>query len=285
MLWHILFFIRQEIRLCFWDKAGVKERDRKRMKNRIIIVRGAGDLATGTIYELQRAGYHVLALECERPAAIRRKVCFSEAVYDRTAEVEGVTARKIDCADDAWSVWAKNEVPVLVDPVGESIAKLRPMAVIDLILAKRNQGTKRGMAPLVIGAGPGFTAGEDVDVVIETMRGHTPGKAVYEGSALPDTGIPGMVGGFAKERVIHSPAEGNITHIHHIGDMVERGEIIAKAGSTPVYASLTGILRGLIREEFYVKKGMKIADIDPRLTGKRLVTSARTNQLRLQRES
>lgn len=234
------------------------------MKNRIIVVRGAGDLATGTIYELHQAGYQVLALECERPAAIRRAVCFSEAVYDGEAEVEGVTARRIAHAEEVWNVWKQGEIPVLVDADGESIAHLQPMAVVDLILAKKNLGTKRDMAPLVIGAGPGFCAGKDVDVVIETMRGYTPGKAIYEGSALPNTGIPGMVGGVAKERVIHAPAEGRISHIYKIGDYVECGEVIATIGDEPVYASLTGILRGLIREDFYVKKGMKIADIDPR---------------------
>lgn len=234
------------------------------MRNRIIIVRGAGDIATGTIYELHQAGYRVLALECERPTAIRRAVCFSEAVYDETAEVEGVCARKIERAEQAFAVWEQQEIPVLVDSSGESIDALRPMAVVDLILAKKNLGTRREMAALVIGAGPGFTAGEDVDVVIETMRGYTHGKAIYEGTALPDTGIPGMVGGFDKERVIHSPAQGKIRNVRQIGERVEKGEVIAYVGKEPVYATLCGILRGLIREGFTVKKGMKIADIEPR---------------------
>lgn len=234
----------------------------------MIVVRGAGDLASGTIYELHKAGYRVLALECKEPAAIRRKVCFSEAVYEGHMEVEGVTARKIASVQEVQSVWDRGEVPVLVDEGGDAIRKLKPLAVIDLILAKRNLGTKRDMAPLAIGAGPGFTAGEDVDVVIETMRGYQPGKAIYEGSALPNTGIPGMVGGFAKERVIHSPAEGMIKHVHQIGDVVEKGEVIGYVKETPITASLTGILRGWIREGFYVKKGMKIADIEPRLDKK-----------------
>lgn len=253
------------------------------MKNRVIVVRGAGDLATGTIFELYQAGYHVLALECERPAAIRRAVCFGEAVYDGKAVVEGVTSRKIECVEDAWKIWEQSEIPVLVDPEGRSIKKIQPMAVVDLILAKKNLGTTRDMAPLVIGAGPGFTAGEDVDVVIETMRGYTPGKAIYKGSAFPNTGIPGMVGGFAKERVIHSPAEGLISHVHRIGEFVEKGEVIAEVGEEPVYASLTGILRGLIREEFYVKKGMKIADIDPRTEKEKHATSDQIKQLRLEK--
>lgn len=231
----------------------------------MIIVRGAGDLATGTIYELHKAGYHVLALECEKPTAIRREVSFGEAVYDGVKVVEGVTARKIDSVEEVNTVWNNGEIPVLIDAAGESIEKLHPLAVIDLILAKKNLGTRREMAPLVIGAGPGFTAGEDVDVVIETMRGYTPGKAIYEGSALADTGIPGMVGGYAKERVIHAPAEGVLRQKYVIGDVVEKGTEIAFVGQTPVYATLTGILRGMIRDGMFVKKEMKIADIDPRL--------------------
>lgn len=230
----------------------------------MIIVRGAGDLATGTIYELHKAGYHVLALECEKPTAIRREVSFGEAVYDGVKVVEGVTARKIDSVEEVNAVWNNGEIPVLIDAAGESIEKLHPLAVIDLILAKKNIGTKREMAPLVIGAGPGFTAGEDVDVVIETMRGYTPGKAIYRGGALANTGIPGMVGGYAKERVIHAPAEGVLRQKYVIGDLVEKGTEIAFVGETPVYATLTGILRGMIRDGFVVSKGMKIADIDPR---------------------
>lgn len=230
----------------------------------MIIVRGAGDLATGTIYELHKAGMRVLALECEKPTAIRREVSFGEAVYDGVKVVEGVKARRIDSVEEVECVWDAGEIPVLIDESGESIAKLHPLAVVDLILAKKNLGTRRDMAPLVIGAGPGFTAGEDVDVVIETMRGYTPGKAIYEGSALPNTGIPGMVGGYAKERVIHAPAEGILRQKYVIGDIVEQGAEIAVVEEVPVYATLTGILRGMIRDGFYVKKGMKIADIDPR---------------------
>lgn len=218
----------------------------------MIIVRGAGDLATGTIYELHKAGYRVLALECARPTAIRREVAFSEAVYDGVKEVEGVTARKITSVEEVATVWEKGEIPVLIDAEGKSIEALRPLAVADLILAKKNLGTRQDMAPLVIGAGPGFAAGEDVDVVIETMRGYEPGKAIYQGSALENTGIPGMVGGYAKERVIHSPAEGVLRQKHHIGEIVQRGSVIAFVGEEPVYATLTGILRGLIRDGFAV---------------------------------
>ncbi|MFR5556793.1 MAG: selenium-dependent molybdenum cofactor biosynthesis protein YqeB [Coprococcus sp.] len=173
--------------------------------------------ATGTIYELHKAGYRVLALECARPTAIRREVAFSEAVYDGVKEVEGVTARKITSVEEVATVWEKGEIPVLIDAEGKSIEALRPLAVADLILAKKNLGTRQDMAPLVIGAGPGFAAGEDVDVVIETMRGYEPGKAIYQGSALENTGIPGNGrADMRKERVIHSPAEGVLRQKHHI---------------------------------------------------------------------
>ena len=179
--------------------------------------------------------------------------------------MEGVTARKIDLVEEVNTVWNNGEIPVLIDAAGESIREVHALAVIDLIFKKKSWDKDREMAPLVIGAGPGFTAGEDVDIVIETMRGYTPGKAIYEGSALADTGIPGMVGGYAKERVIHAPAEGILRQKYVIGDVVEKGTEIAFVGQTPVYATLTGILRGMIRDGMFVKKGMKIADIDPRL--------------------
>ena len=235
----------------------------------MIIVRGAGDLATGTIYELHKAGYRVLALECARPTAIRREVAFSEAVYDGVKEVEGVTARKITSVEEVATVWEKGEIPVLIDAEGKSIEALRPLAVADLILAKKNLGTTRDMAPITIALGPGFTAGEDVDVVIETMRGHRLGRIIKEGSAIPNTGIPGVIKGFGKERVIHSPAKGILRNICHITDMVSKGQLLAKI-ETPegtivdVAASMDGLLRGLIRDGYPVTKGFKIADIDPR---------------------
>lgn len=232
---------------------------------KLIIVRGAGDLATGTIYELHKAGFPVLALECEKPAAIRREVCFSEAVYQEKKEVEGVTAVRIDSIAEMDQVHDKHQIPILVDESGRSIEELKPYVVVDLILAKKNLGTYKEMAPLVIGAGPGFVAGQDVHVVIETMRGYQPGKAIYEGSALPNTGIPGMVGGYAKERVIHSPAKGKIHNVSKIGDIVKKGQKIAEVSGVDVLATIDGILRGLIREGYEVGQGMKIADIDPRL--------------------
>lgn len=249
-------------------------------KKDLIVVRGAGDLATGTIHHLKKAGFRLLVLEAEHPAAIRRQVALSEAVYAGSARVEDVEAVRMDVdlaekknrkellEPEMERIWKKDGVPVLVDPAGLSIAALRPAVVVDAILAKKNLGTTKEMAPLVIALGPGFTAGEDVDVVIETKRGHNLGRVIRSGSAVPNTGIPGIIGGYGKERVMHAQAEGILRNAASIGDIVEARAVIAEIetenGIVPVEASLSGLLRGLIRDGYPVTKGFKIADIDPR---------------------
>ena len=249
-------------------------------KKDLIVVRGAGDLATGTIHRLKKAGFRLLVLEAEHPAAIRRQVALSEAVYAGSARVEDVEAVRMDVdlaekknrkellEQEMERIWKKDGVPVLVDPAGLSIAALRPAVVVDAILAKKNLGTTKEMAPLVIALGPGFTAGEDVDVVIETKRGHNLGRVIRSGSAVPNTGIPGIIGGYGKERVMHAQAEGILRNAASIGDIVEARAVIAESetenGTVPVEASLSGLLRGLIRDGYPVTKGFKIADIDPR---------------------
>lgn len=247
-------------------------------KKILIICRGGGDLATGIVHRLFRAGFPVLVLETDSPAAIRRQVSFSEAVYDGTATVEGVTAERIASANRASvnHVLEEGRVPLLVDPEGSSIPLLKPDIVVDAIIAKKNLGTAKEMAPLVIGVGPGFTAGEDVDLVVESMRGHNLARIFTTGSALPNTGIPGNIGGFTKERVLHAEAAGYMKNIRQIGDIVEKGKEIARiyekmtedgtfSGSyVSVEASISGMIRGLIREGYHFQKGFKIADIDPR---------------------
>ena len=273
-------------------------------KNLLIICRGAGDLATGIIHRLHRAGHRVIALETDYPAAIRRQVSFCEAVYDGSAAVEGVTARLVPALADAetdtetysgindtpaahivsekWdssaieAVLEAGEVPLLIDPKGESIALLKPDVVVDAIIAKKNLGTTINMAPLMIGVGPGFTAGQDVHLVIESMRGHNLARIITDGMAQPNTGVPGNIAGFTSERVIHAPAAGYIHDVRKIGDIVQKGDEIARiypdkesydnalSEYVPVNATITGIIRGLIREGYYFRKGFKIADIDPR---------------------
>lgn len=233
------------------------------LKN-VVIIRGGGDLASGTIHRLYRCGYRILVLECEKPTAIRRMVSFCEAVYDGQSSVEGVLCRKIDSIDECEAVWAAGEIPLMVDTEGDILKKYRPAALVDAILAKRNLGTTRDMSDLTIALGPGFVAGDDVDYVVETMRGHNLARVITKGAALTNTGVPGMIAGFGKERVIHAPASGEIHCISKIADIVEKDQILAWIGDTPVRASLTGVLRGIIRDGFTVPKGMKIADIDPR---------------------
>lgn len=245
-------------------------------KNLLIICRGAGDLATGIIHRLHRAGHRVIALETDYPAAIRRQVSFCEAVYDGSATVEGVTARLIPALTDTEAVLEAGEVPLLIDPTGESIELLKPDVVVDAIIAKKNLGTTINMAPLVIGVGPGFTAGQDVHLVIESMRGHNLARIITDGMAQPNTGVPGNIAGFTSERVIHAPAAGYIHDVRKIGDIVQKGDEIARiypdkesydnalSEYVPVNATITGIIRGLIREGYYFREGFKIADIDPR---------------------
>lgn len=251
----------------------------------LAIVRGAGDLATGTIVKLVKSGYAVIALETEAPAAIRRTVAFSEAVYTGKQQVEDVLGVRVRTPQEAYALAMEGIPAILVDPEGESIRQLHPAAVVDAILAKRNLGTNRGMAPFTVALGPGFTAGKDVNVVIETKRGHDLGRLIYEGAAAVNTGVPGMIAGYGAERVVHAPTAGILRARVQIADTIEKDAVIAvieperqtgicgaggcacdlqTLGAVPVRASLTGLLRGLIRDGYPVTKGMKIADIDPR---------------------
>ena len=237
------------------------------MKN-LIIVRGGGDLATGTIYKLRKSGFPVLILETAHPSAIRRNVAFCEAVYQGAQTVEDMTCYFAESLEQAEALLREGKLAVLVDPMGESISRLKPLAVVDAILAKKNLGTNRDMAPITVALGPGFTAGVDVDAVVETKRGHHLGRVLWGGSAAANTGIPGILGGFGKERVIHCPAKGILRNVKHITDTVSQGDIIAlvetENGPVPVKATLDGILRGLIRDGSPVNVGFKMADIDPR---------------------
>ena len=209
------------------------------MKN-LIIVRGGGDLATGTIYKLKKSGFPVLVLETQNPSAIRRNVAFCEAVYRGRQTVEDMTCYRAESLRQAEQFLLEGKLTVLVDPEGEAILRLKPLAVVDAILAKRNLGTNKEMAPITVALGPGFSAGEDVDAVIETKRGHNLGRVLWTGSAAPNTGVPGIIGGYGKERVIHSPAEGILRNVKRITDIVSKGDIIAvvetEDGPVPVEA-------------------------------------------------
>lgn len=233
-----------------------------------ILVRGGGDLATGTIHRLWRAGFQVLVLECRQPAAIRRQVAVCEAVYTGITVVEDMEAVLVNNLVEAQVAWAKHQVPLLLDEEAAIIAEYQPDVVIDAIIAKKNLGTRLDMAPLVIALGPGFVAGKDVHYVIETKRGHNLGRIISQGVAAPNSGVPGNIGGYTKERVLHAPTAGRVRVVQNIGAVVEKGELIAEiitpTGAVPVLASLTGIIRGMLKDGFVVTEGFKLADIDPR---------------------
>lgn len=234
------------------------------MLENLVAVRGGGDLATGTVCRLARCGFDVVILETAQPTVIRRTVAFAQAMYDGEAVVEGLTAVKTDSAADCKGILSEGKIPVLTDPDGSSLGQLQPEVVVDAIIAKRNLGTSMDMAPIVIGLGPGFDAGRDVHAVVETNRGHNLGRVIYDGKAEPDTGTPGVIAGYGIERIVRAPAAGQITAIADIGDSVKQGQVIARIEGTPVYAPLTGVLRGMIQTGISVEEGLKIGDVDPR---------------------
>lgn len=234
-----------------------------------VVVRGAGDIASGTICRLVKAGFEVIALESEKPTVIRRTVSFAQAIFDGRMELEGVIGRRAESLREIRQILAEGDVPIVPDPRGEFIAPLKPCAVVDGILAKKNLGTTRSMAPATIGLGPGFEAGSDVDAVIETMRGHHLGRVILDGKAMKNSGVPGLIAGYSKERVIRAPKGGECRELVSIGDLVHKGDpvlsiIDEKGTNTQVESPLDGMIRGLIRSGTVVAPGFKIGDVDPR---------------------
>ncbi len=230
----------------------------------LVVVRGAGDLATGVIVRLVKAGYRVCALEVEEPTTIRRTVAFSEAMYRGEVTLDSVTARRVETDQEAKTLLDQGYVAVVADPEGTMIERLRPFAVVDAIIAKKNLGTTIAMAPLVIALGPGFEAGVDCDRVIETKRGHFLGRVIEVGFAEANTGVPGLVGGVDKKRVLHAPSNGVFVPKKQIGDLVKKGDLIALIGGVELTASIDGVVRGILHEGLSVPEGFKVADIDPR---------------------
>lgn len=230
----------------------------------LVVIRGAGDIATGIALRLWRAKIRVVMTEIEKPTAIRRTVCFSQAVVHGETEVEGVRAVRAETPEMVQDLLVKDVIPVLTDPEGRWISTLYPDAVVDAILAKKNLGTRITDAPVVIGVGPGFTAGVDCHAVVETMRGHYLGRVIREGSAIPNTGIPGLIGGFAGERVLRAPADGIFHQLLEIGTQVKMGDVAATVNGEPMLCTLDGVLRGILADGTPVFKGMKAGDIDPR---------------------
>ncbi|EKQ55042.1 MULTISPECIES: selenium-dependent molybdenum cofactor biosynthesis protein YqeB [unclassified Clostridium] len=230
----------------------------------MILIKGAGDLATGVAHRLKKCGFDIVMTEIPKPTTVRRTVAFSQAVYDKEVDVEGIRAVLAYKKDDIYKIIKNGDIAVIVDENARIIEDIKPDVVIDAIIAKKNLGTNINDAKIVIALGPGFEAGIDCHCVVETQRGHYLGKAIYKGSAIPNTGIPGNIGGYTIERIIRAEDDGKIMPVSKIGDYVQKGDIVAYVNNAPIYAQLSGIVRGMLQEGLEVYKGMKSGDIDPR---------------------
>ncbi len=236
----------------------------RKLRDLVVLVKGAGEMATGVAHRLARSGFRVCLTEIQEPLAVRREVAFCEAIFEGQKEVEGLLSRRVGSREEILHAWERGEIPVIIDPQGEIRVDLKPGVVVDAILAKRNTGTSIHSAPWVIGLGPGFRAGENVHLVIETNRGHGLGKVIEKGEADPDTGIPGEIDGFTWERVLRTPANGCFRGRKKIGDQVERDEVVAEVEGSLIRAKVGGVLRGILRDGLQAREGMKVGDIDPR---------------------
>jgi xanthine dehydrogenase accessory factor len=236
----------------------------KKLNDVVILIRGAGEMATGVGHRLVSCRFKVCMTETSNPQAVRREVAFSEALFDSEKEVEGITAKRVESADSISEVWRDGKIPLLIDLEAEVKDFLKTDVLIDATLAKKNLGTKMTDAPLVIGLGPGFHAGRDVHLVIETNRGHDLGRIISDGEAELNTGIPGAIGGYTEERVIRAPKDGSFKALKKIGDGVRANEKVGIVENMPVRSRIAGVIRGLLRDGTEVWKGMKLGDVDPR---------------------
>ena len=240
------------------------------IKNSLIILRGGGDIASGIAQKVFRSGFPIIITETQNPTMVRRTVSFAECIYSGRMEIEGLFSEKVEGNtieekfDSAIKLLKKNTIPVLVDPKCEILGFANPKILVDAILAKRNLGTKKEHAQIVIGVGPGFDAGSDCDAVIETARGHDIGKIIFTGYASANTGVPGPIGGYTTERLLRSPESGKFKSIKKIGDEVSKGDLVAKVDEFEIFSEIPGVIRGLIRDDLSIPKGFKVGDIDPR---------------------
>ena len=234
----------------------------------LVALKGAGDLATGVIHRLSRAGFAVMATELPQPTVLRRTVAFAEAVALGEMTVEGITACRASSPGEIQAALARGLVPLAVDPKGTMLRQMQPRVLVEATLSKYNSGITMDDAPLVIALGPGYEAGKDVHAGIETNRGHNLGRVYLQGCAEPNTGVPGTIGGYGIERILRAPCAGTLYGLRQIGDQVQEGETVAVVNaddsSMPITAAISGILRGLVRDGLPVSTGMKVGDVDPR---------------------
>ena len=246
------------------------------LNKKLILVRGAGDLASGIMWSLAYAGLRVVAIEIEKPSCIRTEVSFSNAIYDGVKTLNGITCVHTKDINEIEAIHESGKIALMIDKEAKILKTIKFDVVVDAILAKKNTGTTIDMADIVIGVGPGFTVGKDCHYAVETMRGHNLGTIYESGSPIADTGIPGLIASHSSDRVMHSPSEGIFHNVHKIGDIVMKGDVLSKieecidgkptGRQSELHASIDGLLRGILRDGFYAKKGLKCADIDPRIS-------------------
>jgi xanthine dehydrogenase accessory factor len=249
-------FLKLLSRYWKWKKMSIE--------NIIVLIKGGGEIASGVAHRLSRCHFRVCMTEIPKPQAVRREVSFCEAVYEGEKTVEGITAKRVNSYDEVIEVWNSDRMPLIIDATATIKEILKPDVMVDAIMAKKNLGTKITDAPLVIALGPGFYAGKDAHLVVETQRGHNLGKIIEEGEAEKDTGIPGLIAGFSAERVLRAPGNGILSNVMEIGASVEAGDMVASVNDFPITTQVNGIIRGLLRDGAEVWKGMKIGDVDPR---------------------
>ncbi|MBW2486525.1 MAG: EF2563 family selenium-dependent molybdenum hydroxylase system protein [Deltaproteobacteria bacterium] len=242
-----------------------EHKERHKLSDLVVVIKGAGEMASAVAWRIYMARIRrIVMLETPSPLAVRRTVSFCEAVHGGRQTVEGVSANRAGSPDEVQACWQKGHVAVCIDPHWTLLATFRPDVVVDAILAKKNLGTGMHEAPLVIGLGPGFVAGQDVHMVIETNRGHHLGRIITDGRAEPNTGTPGAINGYTEQRVLRAPCDGEFKAECSIGDHIKKGDRIGTVASEMVQAPIEGVLRGLIRSATLVQTGLKIGDIDPR---------------------
>ena len=246
-------------------KKEMQIKPERRIDELMILIRGAGEMASGVAHRLHQSHFKICMLEISHPLAVRREVSFCEAVYEGEKAIDGVQAKLISKPEEIPSLWKEGKIPILIDPDGRKTRNsIKPDVLVDAILAKKNLGTRINDAPLVIGLGPGFTSAKDVHLVVETNRGHNLGRVVSNGSAETDTGIPGEIGGYTIERVLRTMKSGIFRPSKSIGELVDKGTVVAVVDDFPIIAKISGVVRGLLRGGVEVKKGLKVGDIDPR---------------------
>ena len=228
------------------------------------VVKGGGDLGTGVVFRLHRAGLRVLVTELSSPMVIRRRVALATAVYEDVVEVEGIVGRRVEQDAQVAKAWQNGEVPLLIDPEASVVARISPTVLVDATMAKKNLGTRIDAAPIVIALGPGFVAGSDSHAVIETQRGHYLGRAIYGGAAAPDSSVPDSTRGVTLDRVLRAPVAGRFESLCQIGDRVQVGQVLAHVDSVPVRTAIDGVVRGILANGLGVEADLKVGDVDPR---------------------